>query len=55
MRPLLRWISLFGSGVALYALGVARFHHHNFTLFLALLLAMAFVTLVVFLLTREAG
>ena len=55
MRLLLRWISLTGSGVALYALGVARFHHHNFPLFLALVLALTLVTLVVFLLTREAG
>ena len=55
MRPLLRWISLLASGLVLYALGAARFHHHNFPVFLALLLALALVTLVVFLFTREAG
>ncbi|MBI4241425.1 MAG: hypothetical protein HY613_06880 [Candidatus Rokubacteria bacterium] len=55
MRPLLRWISLIGSGAVLYGLGVARFHHQNFSLFLALLLALAVLTVVVFLLTRDAG
>lgn len=55
MRPLLRWISLGGSGAALYALGAARFHHHNFPLFLALLLALALLTVAVFLFTRDGG
>lgn len=55
MRLLLRWTSLLGSGAALYALGTARFHHQNFSLFLMLLLALALLTVMVFLLTREAG
>lgn len=55
MRALLRWSSLLGSGAALYAMGAARFHHHNFPLFLALLLALALLTVAVFLFTREAG
>lgn len=55
MRQLLRWISLAGSAGTLYALGVARVHHSRFGLFLALLLALALVTLVVFLFTRDRG
>jgi hypothetical protein len=53
VRPLLRWISLLGSGAALYALGVARFHHQNFPVFLALLLGLALLIVLAFLFTRE--
>lgn len=55
MRALLRWISLLGGGAVLYGVGVSRLHHQNFSLFLALLLALAVLTVVVFLLTRDAG
>jgi hypothetical protein len=51
---LLRWSSLLGSGAILYALGAARVHHHNFPLFLAVVLALALVTVAVFVWTREA-
>ncbi len=53
MRPLFRWISVAGSGALLYALGVNRLHHHNFPLFLAIVLALAVLTVVVFMLTRQ--
>jgi len=34
---------------------VARFHHYNFPLFLALLLALLLLTVAVFLFTRDGG
>lgn len=51
-RSLLRWTSLVASGAVLAALGAARVHHGNFSLFLLILVALALGTVTVFVLTR---
>jgi hypothetical protein len=51
LRPLLRWSSLVLILAVLARIGAARLHLHNFSLFLAVVVGLALLTVAVFVAT----
>jgi hypothetical protein len=55
LRPLIRWTSLALVLAVLAGVGAARLHLQNFPLFVAVVVALALLTVAIFVITAAGG